>query len=71
MLSRGRRSAAGYPDVSAVRPPRLIFIELKSASGSPTPAQTLWLQDLTDAGQETYLWYPSDWTDGTIIDTLR
>jgi hypothetical protein len=53
---------AGWPDLVLVRPPRLIFAELKSESGKLRPRQTEWLDVLRLLPQaETYLWRPSDW----------
>jgi hypothetical protein len=66
-----RRSNPGFPDLVLVRD-RLIFAELKSAKGRLSPAQQFWLADLEhDAGQEVYVWRPSDWLDGTIEQILR
>jgi hypothetical protein len=42
-----RRSAAGFPDLVLGRPPRLIFAELKTATGRVSAAQQAWLDDLT------------------------
>jgi hypothetical protein len=55
-------SAAGYPDLTAVRGPRLLFVELKSATGTVTPAQHAWLHALGGVTQrpECYLWRPED-----------
>lgn len=38
-----RRSAPGYPDLTLCKPGRLLFLELKSATGKPTPEQLAWL----------------------------
>jgi len=57
-----RRSPEGYPDCCFVRPPRLIYAELKSERGKPTPAQLEWLHDLAEiSGVEVFIWRPSDW----------
>ena len=56
----------GFPDLVLAHPERgVIFAELKTAIGRPTPNQTLWLDTLTAAGVEAYLWRPSD------IQTIR
>jgi hypothetical protein len=50
-----RRSAPGFPDLVLVRPPELIFAELKGESTRVTPDQEAWLTDLRlvgDAVQE-------------------
>jgi len=70
---RGWRTAVtghkGFPDYVAVRPPRLIFAELKSEKGEVSPEQTEWIDTLRKCetktpkmfrGQpEVYLWRPS------------
>lgn len=67
---RSIHSPAGFPDCVMVRPPRLIFAELKSEKGKATPEQKGWLDILTelesclspesDLMLEVYLWRPSD-----------
>jgi hypothetical protein len=50
---------AGWPDLVLVRPPRLVFAELKSAHGKATSRQLEWLDVLRLLpGVETYLWRP-------------
>lgn len=41
-----RRSDPGFPDVVFVRPPTVLFVEFKSATGRVRPEQTLWLETL-------------------------
>ena len=54
--------AAGWPDLTLVRPPRLAFVELKSHRGKPTDRQLEWLDVLRLVpGVEVYLWDPTDW----------
>lgn len=55
-----RHSTAGYPDLTLVRPPSLVFAELKTAKGRLAPAQMVWLEQLRAAGQEAYVWRPDD-----------
>jgi len=56
-----RRSTPGWPDIVLVRPPSVIFAELKTATGRLTPAQRTWLDALDGCpGVEAYLWRPSD-----------
>jgi len=56
------RSAAGFPDLVMVRPPRVVFAELKTERGRVTPAQEAWLALLRACpGVEAYLWRPADW----------
>ena len=59
---RSDHSAAGFPDLVLVRPPRILFVEVKSAIGKVTPAQRHWLDVLGACGScEAYCWRPSDW----------
>ena len=55
-----RRSTSGFPDLVLVRPPRLIFAELKSIKGKPSIQQTAWLDALGGCGFEVFCWRPSD-----------
>lgn len=57
-------SPAGEPDLRMVRPPRVIFAELKSERGRTTVAQEEALELLRECtGVEAYLWRPSDWDE--------
>lgn len=60
-----RRSAEGFPDLVACRPPRLIFAELKRDGKEPTGPQWSWLDAFAKCGAECYVWHPSD------IDEIR
>ncbi len=68
----------GFPDIVAVRPPRLIFAELKvgragTKVGDPKPEQIAWLEALAENSQdvygmpssavETYVWRPENWSE--------
>lgn len=65
-----RRSNKGFPDVVAVRGPKLIFAELKSATGTFTTDQKLWLAALEAVpGVRVFRWRPSDWPE--IVAILR
>jgi len=74
---RSQHSEAGFPDLCIVVPwqvphgGRVIWAELKRERGVPTDAQLNWLQALHDAGEDTYVWRPSDWLNGTIEYVLR
>lgn len=62
--------AKGFPDVTAVRGPRLVVAELKVPGGTLTDGQTIWLNRMAAVpGVETYVWYPRDWD--TVRATLR
>ena len=64
------RSAAGFPDLVLVRPPRVIFAELKRQNGRVTIPQHLWFHDLDECpGVEAYIWKPSDWNE--IVEVIR
>lgn len=66
---RSLHSPAGFCDCVLVRPPRLIFAELKSDRGKLTPEQEAWLDVLSRCpGVEVYLWKPDDFQD--ISDIL-
>ena len=64
---RSRKSPTGFPDLVLVRD-RVIFAELKSDTGKPTKDQQAWLDALTLAGAEAYLWRPDDLQ--TIAETF-
>jgi len=57
---RSIHSPAGFPDCVLVRPPRLIFAELKSEKGQLSDKQKEWLEVLKETSVEVYLWRPSD-----------
>ena len=55
------RSPKGLPDLQLVRPPRLIYAELKSETGKLSPEQEAWLEDLRGVpGVEVFVWRPHD-----------
>jgi len=59
-----KRSPHGFPDVVLVRPPRVIFAELKRESGKLTIEQETWAEELSQCpGVEYYLWRPSQLQD--------
>jgi hypothetical protein len=51
---------AGYPDLTLVRE-RVLFVELKAEDGRMRPEQRVWLRALANAGQDVFVWRPSDW----------
>ena len=54
-------SERGWPDLALVRPPRLVFAELKSEKGKTTEHQERWLALLRACPSiEVFLWRPSD-----------
>lgn len=63
-----RHDAKGWPDLVLVRD-RVIFVELKTNKGRTRPEQVEWIGALKAAGQEVYVWRPSDWDE--VVETLR
>ena len=63
-----RKSDKGFPDLALVRPPRLIFAELKVGRNQPTQEQGEWLDRLRACGIPAYLWRPEDWP--RIVEVL-
>lgn len=57
------RSDAGYPDLTAVnvKQKRVIWVELKTEKGKLSEKQQHWRDLLIEAGQEHFVWRPSDW----------
>ena len=54
---------SGFPDLVLVRPPRLVFAELKVKDNQPTATQKEWLDLLGKVAQvESYLWRETDWS---------
>ena len=60
-------SPAGFPDLVLVRPPVIIFAELKSERGRLSTSQRAWLERFEQCSIpgriETYIWRPDDWPD--------
>lgn len=67
-------SDPGFPDLVLCRPPRLIFAELKVATGKrgePSAHQQAWLDGLRATGVEVYVWRSADYFSGDIATVLR
>lgn len=64
-------SAKGFPDLVLIKPPRLVFAELKSDGGAIKPEQQEWITDLEVSGVEAYLWRPRDIERVVAILTRR
>lgn len=63
-------SERGFPDLTLVRPPRVVLAELKTDIGKTTHDQDRWLGLLRSCpGVETYLWRPADFD--AIAEILR
>lgn len=52
----------GFVDLVLVRPPVLIFAELKTDQGRLSAAQRAWIEALGCCGVEVYTWRPGDWS---------
>lgn len=61
----------GWPDLVLVGRGGVLYRELKSATGSPTADQEVWLAALCVAGQDTAVWRPADLRSGRILAELR
>lgn len=64
-------SGKGFPDLTMVRGAKLIFVELKRELGKLSDEQSAWIDDLRAAGQEVYVWRPSNLRLKEIDDVLR
>lgn len=64
-----RRSEPGWPDLTLVRGPRLVFAELKTATGKLSSPQIAVLGMLQRTAAEVYIWRPADMDD--IVCILR
>ncbi len=53
-------SPKGFPDLVLVRPPELLYVELKSDTGKLTAEQEECIDILRQAGQTVFVWRPSD-----------
>ena len=67
LRSKGMR--AGFPDLVLLRPPELIWVELKAPNGKVTTAQKEMHDMLRACGQTIYVWKPEDWDE--IIEVLK
>ena len=59
-----RRSTAGFPDLVLVKPPVVVFAELKTENGRTSKEQEDWREKLgrcTDLS--VHLWRPSNWDE--------
>jgi hypothetical protein len=67
---RSDRSEPGFPDLVLMRPPLLLFRELKADVGRLRPAQRKWLDELAACGQDVGVWRPADLRGGRIAAEL-
>lgn len=60
----------GFLDLEAVRPPRVLKIELKVGYNKPSAKQHGWIGLYEQCpGVEVYCWWPEDWS--TILEVTR
>jgi VRR-NUC domain len=62
-------SARGFPDIFAVRPPRAVAMELKTARGKVTPEQQAWVKAMAECGVEAGIWRPDEWDE--LVELVR
>lgn len=57
-----RRAPSGLPDLILMKPPVLLFVELKKLGkrGSISPEQKVWIEGLRQSGQRTEVWTPAE-----------
>lgn len=67
---RSDNSEPGFPDLVLMRPPLLLFRELKSEGGRLKPEQRRWLEELAACGQDVGVWRPVDLRGGRIAAEL-
>jgi len=63
-----RRSQPGFPDLVLVRD-RVLYRELKAATGRVSAEQQVWLDRLERAGADAAVWRPGD--IDAVVATLR
>ncbi len=67
-------SAKGFPDLTIIKVPRLIFVELKGTKGKVSPEQQHW-HDLINqcTSVEAHIWWPEDYepNGGILAEILR
>jgi hypothetical protein len=67
-----RRSEPGFPDLVLLKPPVLMFVELKRDDEQPSEDQERWLGELAGVERVTVqVWRPQDWDDVVATLALR
>lgn len=67
----GDAAAKGFPDIVAVRGPRLLVAELKSDKGTFRDGQQEWLDAFANLGAEVFVWRPEHWHSDAIWDVVK
>ena len=62
---------AGFPDLILVRPGQCIVAELKSSTGTLSPAQRAWINAFECAGISAFVFRPEHWENGQILHVLQ
>jgi hypothetical protein len=63
-------SSRGFPDLVLIRPPCIIFAEVKTEKGRVTITQQEWIDMLKRCpGVEVYIWRPEHWSE--IVERLK
>ncbi len=65
-----RKSDEGYPDLTLARD-RIVWMELKTETGVVSAAQASWNEILLAAGEEAYIFRPSNWPEIVAILTAE
>lgn len=63
-------SGPGMPDLVIIGS-TVLWVELKSSTGTRKPVQTVWKNALVNAGEAYFLWRPEHWESGAIRRTLE
>ena len=68
--SDSRRATPGWPDLVLVRPPEILFVELKTNKGQAKQTQLETLNLLSQCNETTtYIWRPKHWD--AIMEILQ
>ncbi len=58
---RTTATSRGFPDLTLVRAPHLMFLECKTVKGRPTADQRRWITRLQGCGLHAYIVDPTKW----------
>lgn len=65
---RTNATAPGFPDLTIIKPGRLIVLELKMPGNEATPDQQWWIASFQACGVDAFVVWPADWD--LIVDLL-
>lgn len=63
-------TSVGFPDLVMVRD-RVLFVELKSATGKLSREQEEWRRQILRTGEEHHVWRPKHWENNDILTELQ